>query len=125
MSRFDLDPRRQLIGCQCSGALVLARLGLLGSQPACADVMTRPLLEAAGIRVLERSFFAAGNVASTGGCLASPRLAAWVIWRLLDRSAAESALLTVAPVGEEGAFIASVLGAVEPFVETLAEARSL
>src|SRR5262249_6356043 len=33
MGRLALDPRRQLIGCQCSGALALAALGLLGAMP--------------------------------------------------------------------------------------------
>lgn len=37
ISRLALDPSRQLIGAQCSGALVLARLGLLNDMPACTD----------------------------------------------------------------------------------------
>lgn len=43
ISRLPLDPSRQLIGSQCSGALVLARLGLLGGMPACTDMTSRPL----------------------------------------------------------------------------------
>src|SRR5690349_19897315 len=35
MAQLKLDPKRQLLGAQCSGALVLARLGLLNSTPAC------------------------------------------------------------------------------------------
>ncbi|HKA89699.1 MAG TPA: DJ-1/PfpI family protein [Haliangiales bacterium] len=116
MSRFGLDPRRQLIGCQCSGALALAKLGLLRVLPVCTDLATRPLVEAEGIRVLSQSFFAAGNIASAGGCLSSPMLAAWVIRRLADRAAAETALGYVAPVGEYDAYIAGVLDAVEPYV---------
>lgn len=42
ISRLPLDPSRQLIGAQCSGALVLARLGLLTGMPACTDRKTRP-----------------------------------------------------------------------------------
>ncbi len=37
-----LDPSRQVIAAQCSGALVLAKLGLLAGVPACTDSMTRP-----------------------------------------------------------------------------------
>src|SRR5262249_55442792 len=32
--QLQLDPERQLIGAQCSGALVLAKLGLLNGMPA-------------------------------------------------------------------------------------------
>jgi len=116
MSRLRLDPRRQLIGSQCSGALFLAKLGLLRTLPVCTDLKTRPLVEAAGIRVLDQTFFASGNVASAGGCLSSPYLATWVIWRLLGREAAATALGYVAPVGEHAQYIAGVLAAVAPFV---------
>jgi putative intracellular protease/amidase len=37
-----LDPERQLIAAQCSGALVLARLGLLDGIPACTDLTSKP-----------------------------------------------------------------------------------
>ena len=58
LSRLPLDPRRQLVGSQCSGALFLAKLGLLDALPACTDRQTRPFLEASGVRVLEQPFFA-------------------------------------------------------------------
>ncbi len=116
MSRLKLDPRRQLIGSQCSGALVLAKLGLLQNLPVCTDLRTRPVVEAAGVRVLDQTFFASFNVASAGGCLSSTYLATWVIWRLLDRSAAETALSYVAPVGEHAQYVSDVIGAVAPFV---------
>jgi transcriptional regulator GlxA family with amidase domain len=116
MSRLQLDPRRQLIGSQCSGALFLARLGLLNGLPVCTDNKTRPMVEAAGVRVLDESFFAAGHIASAGGCLASPCLASWVIWTALGPEAVEAALDYVAPVGESDRFIASIMGLVAPFV---------
>jgi transcriptional regulator GlxA family with amidase domain len=115
-SRLRLDPARQRIGSQCSGALFLVRLGLLQGLPVCTDVYTRPRVEAAGVRVLDQTFFARGNVASAGGCLGSPCLATWVIWSALGREAAEAALEYVAPVGERGPFIAATLDAVAPFV---------
>ena len=121
MSRLKLDPRRQLIGSQCAGAWFLAKLGLLATQPVCTNLRSRPGLESMGIRVLDRPFVASGNVASAGGCLASPYLAAWVISRLLGREAAETALGTVAPVGEKKQYVAGVLGVVSPFVTADAE----
>ena len=116
MSRLKLDPQRQLIGSQCAGAWFLAKLGLLAAQPVCTNLRSRPALEALGIRVLDRPFAATGNVASAGGCLASPYLATWVISRLLGREAAETALGIVAPVGEKKQYVANILGAVLPFV---------
>ena len=37
MAQLNLDPARQLIGAQCSGTLMLAKLGLLNKIPACTD----------------------------------------------------------------------------------------
>ncbi len=116
VSRLKLDARRQLIGSQCSGALVLAKLGLLQALPVCTDLKTRPLLEESGVRVLDQSFFANGNIASAGGCLSSPYLATWVIWRLLGRDAAKAALDYVAPVGERAQYISGALATVAAFV---------
>ncbi|MGW4687353.1 DJ-1/PfpI family protein [Streptomyces sp. NPDC004244] len=100
VSRLPLDPSRQLIGAQCSGALVLARLGLLDGMPACTDVKSRPFVEASGVTVLEAPFHAEGNIATAGGCLASQYLAAWVITRLLGEGTARDVIGYVAPVGE-------------------------
>jgi transcriptional regulator GlxA family with amidase domain len=116
MSRIELNPQRQLVGSQCSGALILGRLGLLAGRPACTDNSTRPLLEKTGVAVLDRPFHCEGNVATAGGCLASHYLATWVIWRLKDRQAAEDALSYVVPVGEEHAYIARALSMVKPYV---------
>jgi len=121
MSRLKLDPDRQLIGSQCAGAWFLAKLGLLETRPVCTNLNARPHLESMGIRVLDRPFVATGNVGSAGGCLASPYLAAWVLLRLLGREAAETALTTVAPVGEKKQYVAGILGVVSPFVSADAE----
>ncbi|MFF4034341.1 DJ-1/PfpI family protein [Streptomyces sviceus] len=100
ISKLRLDPSRQLIGAQCSGALVLARLGLLSGMPACTDMKTRPFVEARDITVLDEPFHAEGNIATAGGCLASQYLATWVITRVLGEGAARNVLDYVAPVGE-------------------------
>jgi transcriptional regulator GlxA family with amidase domain len=100
LARLPLDPSRQLIGAQCSGALVLARLGLLGGMPACTDVKSRPFVEACDITVLDAPFHAEGNIATAGGCLASQYLATWVITRTLGEAAARDVIDYVAPVGE-------------------------
>lgn len=111
-----LDPSRQLVAGQCSGALVLARLGLLDGIPACTDLTSKPWVVAAGVEVRHQPFFAAGNVATAGGCLASHYLAGWVIARLAGTAAAESALHYVAPVGEKEEYVARAWRNVSPYL---------
>lgn len=118
LDRLQLDPLRQLIGAQCSGTLLLARLGLLGDAPACTDLLTKPWVVEAGVRVLDdEPFHARGPVATAGGCLASQYLAAWVMWRGAGVEAASQALHYAAPVGEKDAHVAKVLEVVRPYVE--------
>ena len=116
MSRLRLDPTRQLVAAQCSGTLILAKLGLLGHVPACTDLTTRPWVEEAGVEVLNQPFYAEGNVATAGGCLASPYLAAWIIARTEGIDAAASALHYVAPVGEKETYVANALKAIGPYL---------
>jgi transcriptional regulator GlxA family with amidase domain len=101
MKRLRLDPARQVIGSQCSGALVLAKLGLLEGAPVCTDRRTRPWLEEAGAKVIEGPLAVRGNVATAGGCLSSVYLATWVMTKLAGEDAARAALAYVVPVGEE------------------------
>lgn len=116
MSRLKLNPEKQLLAAQCSGTLVLAKLGLLEGVSACTDLTTKPWVQEAGVDVLNQPFFARGNVATAGGCLASPYLAAWVIARLEGVEAAESALHYVAPVGEKEQFVSRAIGNILPFL---------
>ena len=116
MAQLQLDPRRQLLAAQCSGTLVLAKLGLLDGVPACTDLTTKPWVEEAGVPVLNQPFVAKGNVATAGGCLASQYLAAWVIARLQGVEAARSAMHYVAPVGEKDEYVERALGHIAPFV---------
>lgn len=116
MARLALDPARQLVAAQCSGTLILARLGLLGDVPACTDLTTKPWVQEAGVKVLNQPFHAQGNVATAGGCFAAPYLAAWVIARLEGLDAAAAALHYVAPVGEKEAYVAQALGNITPYL---------
>ena len=116
MGRFALDPGRQLIAAQCSGTLILAHLGLMGNVPACTDLTTKPWVQEAGVEVLNQAFYARGNVATAGGCLAAPYLAAWIIARSEGLQAAASALHYVAPVGEKEAYVANALAHIQPYL---------
>jgi transcriptional regulator GlxA family with amidase domain len=120
LAQLRFDPARQLIGAQCSGSLLLAKLGLLGAGPnrlpACTDLITKPWVQEAGVEVLNQPFFARGNVATAGGCLASQYLAAWLIARLAGVDAARQALHYVAPVGEKDDYVDRALGHVTPYL---------
>jgi transcriptional regulator GlxA family with amidase domain len=113
MGRVRVDPGRQLIGSQCSGALALYALGLVGQRPFCTDAVTRKIFDERGVSVANRAFAASGNVATAGGCLAAQYLAAWVITRTLGWERAREAILYVAPVGEEEETVNRVRAALE------------
>lgn len=115
LDRIRLDPNRQLIASQCSGALILNALGLLGSRQVCTDHMTKPLFDGTGIEILDRAFHAEGNLASAGGCLAAQYIAAWMMLRAADEKTARDTLYQVAPVGEKDLYIDRAIDAVRAF----------
>ena len=117
LDRLQLDPVRQMIGSQCSGALLLARLGLLADMPACSDLVTKPWLIEAGVRVEDAPFHARGGVATAGGCLASQYLTAWMMARGAGFELAARALHHAAPVGGKEAYVAGLLDVVRPFID--------
>lgn len=117
LDQLQLDPSRQLIGAQCSGALLMAKLGLLGKLPACTDLTTKPWVIEAGVEVLNQAFFAEGNIATAGGCLSAPYLAAWAIARKAGIEAAAQALYYVAPVGEKERYVDNALAAITPYLD--------
>jgi transcriptional regulator GlxA family with amidase domain len=123
LAEIQLNPPRQLVGAQCSGSLVLAKLGLLDGIPACTDLITKPWVQEAGVDVLNQPFYARGNVATAGGCLASQYLAGWMIARLEGIDAAESALHYVAPVGEKDQYVSRAMSNILPFL-THAQTRA-
>jgi transcriptional regulator GlxA family with amidase domain len=116
MSQLRLDPTRQLLGAQCSGTLILAKLGLLDGIPACTDLTTKPWVQEAGLTVLDQPFVAKQNVATAGGCLSSQYLAAWFIARLHGVEAARSAIHYVAPVGEKETYVTRAMANISPFL---------
>ena len=113
LARLRLDPRRQLIAAQCSGTLLLAKLGLIGDLPACTDLTTKPWVVEAGVTVIDAPFAAHGNVATAGGCLPAPYLAAWMIARGGSPDLAREALHYVAPVGEKDRFVDHALADIQ------------
>ncbi|MZI93200.1 AraC family transcriptional regulator [Vibrio sp. CAIM 722] len=116
MNRLSLNTEKQLIGAQCSGALLLAKLGLLADIPVCTDVTTKPWVIESGVTVLDQAFYAAGNMATAGGCLSSLYLSAWVIAKLFSIEQAQAIIDYVAPVGEKPQTVERCMSAITPYL---------
>ena len=102
LARMKVDPGRQLLVGQCSGALVMSALGLFAAgELVCTDLMTEPLLSRQGLAVSNSAFRARGNVATAGGCLASQYIATWIIGRALGLEEAGAVIRAAAPVGQQ------------------------
>ena len=100
LSRFNLNPERQMIASVCSGALLLAALGLLAGKTATTYPTTKQLLEGFGVTVEEKPFIAHGNIATSGGCLAAQYVVGWVIEKKGDQCWKELVLKSIQHVGE-------------------------
>ncbi|MGR0278656.1 hypothetical protein ACUM5Y_06315 [Marinomonas dokdonensis] len=87
--------KKQLIGAQCSVALILSALSFLKKLPASTDLTTKPRLQGHSFEVLEQVSYAKGNIATAGGCLASQY---------------------VAPVGEKPTRVNHCLAVVSPYL---------
>jgi len=101
---LELDPTRQLIGSMCSGALLLAKLGLLRGKRATTYPTQRARLEAMGVHVVEESFVREGNVATAAGCLAAVDLVGWMIEETAGAAQREMVIRSVQRVGHGLAF---------------------
>jgi transcriptional regulator GlxA family with amidase domain len=99
LARLKLDPTRQLVGAMCSGALLLAALGLLEGRRATTHPVVRDLLRETGTTVVDEPFVREGNVATAAACLAGVDLAAWVVESLLGADVADAMLQQVMPIG--------------------------
>jgi transcriptional regulator GlxA family with amidase domain len=120
LRRIALDPARQLIAAQCSGTLLLAKLGLVGDLPASTDLTSKPWVIAAGVNIVDAPFIAHGNVATAGGCLSSQYIATWMIARSYGIEAAKDAIHYVAPVGEKADYVERAIAVVSPFMPAMA-----
>jgi len=116
MSRLNFDATKQLLAGQCSGTLIMAKLGLLNKIPACTDLTTTPWVKEAGIEVLNQPLYANGNIATAGGCMASQYLAAWIITKVRGEEDSKNAIHYVAPVGEKELCVEHVWSILKPYV---------
>ena len=100
LGAFDLDSGRQMIGSMCTGAAVLAKLGLLDGLTATTYPTSVPLLQSLGIEIVEEPMIVHGNIATAAGCLAAQNLSHWVIEGLAGKATANDVLASILPVGE-------------------------
>lgn len=99
LSRFRLDPEKQLIASMCSGALFLAELGLLAGKEATTYPTRKQQLAAYGVQVVDKDFVNLGRIATAAGCLSAEKLSHWIIESLLGRELADRVLRSIQPVG--------------------------
>ncbi len=116
LNRIKLDPNKQLIGAQCSGTLLMAKLGLINNISACTDLTTKPWAIEAGVKIIDAPFHAEKNLSTAGGCLSSQYLAAWTIAKLLNEKAAEEAIFYTAPVGQKEEYVEMIMKMVKKFL---------
>jgi len=101
LNRFRLNAETQLIGSMCSGALLLAGLGLLTGKRATTYPTAADALREFGVTVVEESLVINGNVATAAGCLAALDLVGWMLKRAAGTSLKESVLASVQPAGKQ------------------------
>ena len=101
LNRFELNPERQIICSMCSGALILAGLGLLKGITATTYPTAIDALKEMGVSVIEDQHLVVhGNIATAAGCLAAIDLLKWCIRKTFNETIEEAVIASVLPVGQ-------------------------
>jgi transcriptional regulator GlxA family with amidase domain len=101
LSRFNLDPDKQIICSMCSGALIIAALGHLDGLSATTYPTAFEKLRTFGIEVIEDTHLVThGNIGTAAGCLAAVDLIAWAVEKMYDKQVSEDVIASVLPVGQ-------------------------
>lgn len=100
IGQFDLDPANQVICSICSGALILAKLGLLDGLTATTYPTAIEELKSFGIKVEDKPLVTHGNVATAAGRLAAVDLVGWAVERVWGTEVKEHVIASVQPVGK-------------------------
>jgi len=116
LNQIKLNPQKQIICSQCSGALILSKLSLLENIPVCTDLIHKKFVEESGVIVLDQPFYASGNIASAGGCLSSQYLAFFVISKILDIDNAIKAIYYFAPTGQKDIYVDMAISNVKKYL---------
>ena len=101
LNRFQLDANRQVIASMCSGALILAGLGLLADKSATTYPTAFDDLEAMGVAVERDSHLVThGHVGTAAGCLAAIDLVSWCLDKVMMDNTSEAVIASVQPIGQ-------------------------
>jgi len=106
LKRFRLDPNNQIICSMCSGALILAALGILEGISATTYPTAVEELKGFGIEVeTAKHLVTHGNIGTAAGCLAAVDLMGWAIEKMYDPKVRQDVIASVLPVGQGQACI--------------------
>jgi transcriptional regulator GlxA family with amidase domain len=106
LKRFRLDPDNQIICSMCSGALILAALGILKGISATTYPTAVKELKGFGIEVeTAKHLVTHGNIGTAAGCLAAVDLMGWAIEKMYDPKVRQDVIASVLPVGQGQACI--------------------
>ncbi len=99
LDRLALDPVRQLVASQCSGALILGAAGLLRGRTATTYPTAVAQLEGYGAQVVAEAFVAHERIATAASCLAGVELDRWLMTKLAGPEVAEACIASASPLG--------------------------
>lgn len=106
LKRFKLNPDEQIICSMCSGALILAALGVLKGISATTYPTAVEELRSFGVEVeTTKHLVTHGNIGTAAGCLAAVDLMGWAIERLYNDVTSRDVIASVLPVGKGQACI--------------------
>jgi transcriptional regulator GlxA family with amidase domain len=101
LNQFELNPDKQIICSMCSGALLLAGLGLLKDIPATTYPTTIKALREMGVEVVEdHHLVTQGNIGTAAGCLAFIDLFKWCVQKTFGQDIVDDVINSVLPVGQ-------------------------
>ena len=104
LETFSLNPQKQMIGSICSGAFILAKLGLLENVLATTHPDAKTGLQALGVETIDKPLVCNGNVATAGGCLSAIYLVGWFVERLFNTEKRRETLKAIIPVGQNNIY---------------------
>lgn len=99
LNRFELNSQKQIIASMCSGALILAALGLLNGLTATTYPTAYDALKSYGVEVVDKPLVAHGNIATAAGCLAAIDLVGWILDQTHGTEIKNDVIASVQPVG--------------------------
>lgn len=106
LKRLRLDPSKQILCSMCSGALILAALGMLEGISATTYPTAVEELRGFGVEVeTAKHLVTHGNIGTAAGCLAAVDLMGWAIEKMYGPEVRRDVIASVLPVGQGQACI--------------------